>query len=157
MIGFRPISESDLPLLQAWFEQEHVSAWWREEHADDHLDPNEHFVIELDRRPIGMIQTYLVDDNPDWKAVVGSEPNLAGVDLLIGEADLVGRGLGPEVLMQFARGVVFARTGVTAVIATVEEGNRRSWRAFEKAGFRHVRDVEEDGKPHRLMRLDRDA
>jgi RimJ/RimL family protein N-acetyltransferase len=37
----------------------------------------------------------------------------------------------------------------------LEEPNRRSWRAFEKASFRHVRDVEEDGLPHRLMRLER--
>jgi aminoglycoside 6'-N-acetyltransferase len=80
---------------------------------------------------------------------------VAGVDLFIGEEDLVGRGLGSEVLVRFAREVVFAGTGVTAVVATVEEGNRRSWRAFEKAGFQHVRDVEEDGRPHRLMRLDR--
>jgi RimJ/RimL family protein N-acetyltransferase len=53
------------------------------------------------------------------------------------------------------REVVFARHGTTAAFATVEEANRRSWRAFEKAGFRHVGDVEEDGLPHRLMRLDR--
>jgi RimJ/RimL family protein N-acetyltransferase len=44
---------------------------------------------------------------------------------------------------------------VDAVVATVEEPNRRSWRAFEKAGFRHVGDVDEDGVPHRLLRLDR--
>ena len=44
---------------------------------------------------------------------------------------------------------------MNTVVATVEEPNRRSWRAFEKAGFRYVRDVEEDGLPHRLMRLDR--
>ena len=64
---------------------------------------------------------------------------------------LIGRGLGPQILARFAREVVTA----SAVVATVEEENRRSWRAFEKAGFRHVRDVEEDGMPHRLMRLDR--
>jgi RimJ/RimL family protein N-acetyltransferase len=45
----------------------------------------------------------------------------------------------------------------TRWFATVEEPNRRSWRAFEKAGFRHIRDVEEDGLPHRQMRLDRAA
>jgi RimJ/RimL family protein N-acetyltransferase len=59
------------------------------------------------------------------------------------------------VLCAFVRDVVFADPSVQTVVATVVEANRRSWRAFEKAGFRHVRDVEEDGLPHRLMRLDR--
>lgn len=154
MIEFRPIAESDVPRLQAWLDSEHVALWWRDERVEDQLDPNEHFVIELDGVPVGMIQTYLVDDYPEWKAVVGDEPNLAGVDLLIGEPDLVGRGLGPEILEQFAREVVFANADTVAVVATVEEANRRSWRAFEKAGFRHVRDVVEEGLPHRLMRLD---
>ena len=156
MIEFRPIAESDLPQLRSWLEREHVALWWRDECAEDHLDPNEHFVIEVDGEPIGMIQTYLVDDYPEWKSVVGDEPELAGVDLLIGEEDMVGRGLGPQVLAQFAREVVFGHPGTKAVIATVEEGNRRSWRAFERAGFRHVRDVVEEGRPHRLMRLERE-
>jgi aminoglycoside 6'-N-acetyltransferase len=75
--------------------------------------------------------------------------------LLIGEEELTGHGLGAQVLEQFAREVVFGRADTSAVVATVEEANRRSWRAFEKAGFTHVRDVEEDGLPHRLMRLER--
>ena len=64
-------------------------------------------------------------------------------------------GRGPQVLEAFTRDVVFARPHTNACVATVEELNSRSWRAFEKAGFRHVRDVVEDGLPHRLMRLDR--
>lgn len=155
MIAFRPIAHDDAVLLAAWLEREHVRRWWREDRVEDHLDPNEHFVIELDGSPIGMIQTYLVDDHPEWKSVIGDEPDLAGVDLLIGEEDAIGRGVGPHVLEAFARDVVFARPGTNACVATVEEPNRRSWRAFEKAGFRHVADVEEDGLPHRLMRLDR--
>jgi len=155
VISFRPITPDDVSLLAEWLEREHVKRWWRDERADDYVDPNEHFLIEVDGRPVGIVQTYLVDDYPDWKEVVGDEPDLAGVDLLIGEEDLVGIGLGPAVLEQFSREVVFARPETAAVVATVEEPNRRSWRAFEKAGFRHVADVEEDGLPHRLMRLDR--
>jgi aminoglycoside 6'-N-acetyltransferase len=98
-----------------------------------------------------MIQTYLVSDYPEWDAVVQVGEGVAGVDLLIGEEDLIGRGLGLQILGRFVQDVVAA----PAVVATVEVANRRSWRAFEKAGFRHVRDVEEDGLPHRLMRLDR--
>ncbi len=139
MIEFRPFDESDLPLLRTWLEREHVRLWWREpiEHELAE-DMRGRFVILVDGRPAGMIQSY--DEE---------------VDLLIGEEDLVGRGLGPQVLSKFAHEVVFARPGVTAVVATVEEDNRRSWQAFEKAGFRHVGDVEEGGLPHRLMRLDR--
>jgi aminoglycoside 6'-N-acetyltransferase len=98
-----------------------------------------------------MIQTYLVSDYPEWEAIVQVGEGVAGVDILIGETELIGQGLGPKILAEFARDVITT----PAVIATVEESNRRSWRAFEKAGFRHARDVEEDGAPHRLMRLDR--
>jgi aminoglycoside 6'-N-acetyltransferase len=87
--------------------------------------------------------------------LVGAEPDAAGVDLFVGEPDAVGRGLGAEILREFVRAIVFDRPETTAAIATVEEANRRSCRAFEKAGFRHLRDVEEDGLPHRLMRLER--
>lgn len=139
MIEFRPLADSDLPLLRTWLEREHVRLWWREpieyELAED---MHGRFVILVDGRPAGMIQSYDAE-----------------VDLLIGEEELTGQGLGPQVLSRFAREVVFARPGTNACVATVEEGNRRSWRAFEKAGFRHVRDVEEEGRPHRLMRLNR--
>lgn len=145
MIEFRPIAGSDLPVLRSWLEREHVALWWREpieyELAQE-LDGR--FVIAVDGRDAGMIQSY-----------PGAEPGVANVDLLIGEEDLIGRGLGPQALDRFVREVVFADPQTIAVVATVEEANRRSWRAFEKAGFRHLRDVEENGLPHRLMRLDR--
>ena len=164
MIEFRPLAAGDLPLLGDWLEREHVQRWWNEpiEHelaecraAIEGREPTDHYLIVLDDRPVGLIQTYLASDYPEWEAIVQVGPGVAGVDLLIGEPDLVGRGLGPRILAEFARGVVFADPGTTAVVATVEEPNRRSWRAFEKAGFRHVRDVEEEGLPNRLMRLDR--
>ena len=164
MIEFRPLAESDLPLLRDWLKREHVRRWWRQpieqelaecRAAIEGREPTDYYVIVLDDRPAGMIQTYLVTDHPDWEAIVQVGDGVAGVDLLIGEADLVGRELGPRILAEFARGVVFADAGTAALVATVEEPNRRSWRAFEKAGFRHVRDVEEEGLLNRLLRLDR--
>jgi aminoglycoside 6'-N-acetyltransferase len=163
VIAFEPLRTDDLPLVEEWLGREHVSRWWRDpvelaiakriEGIEE--DRTEQYLIAVDGRPVGMIQTYLVADSPEWESIVGAEPGLAGVDLLIGERGAVGLGLGPAVLAQFARDVVFARPETNALVATVEEPNRRSWRAFEKAGFRHVRDVEEDGLPHRLMRLER--
>jgi aminoglycoside 6'-N-acetyltransferase len=163
VIAFEPLRANDLPLLRQWLGREHVREWWRdpvELAIEKRLegiegDRTEQYLILSDGRPVGMIQTYLVADSPEWEAIVGAQPGLAGVDLLIGEPDAVGRGLGPKVLAQFAREIVFANPQTNALVATVEEPNRRSWRAFEKAGFHHVRDVEEDGLPHRLMRLER--
>jgi aminoglycoside 6'-N-acetyltransferase len=166
VIGFRPLEEADLPQVEAWLRTEHVAEWWRDpleiavEKRQAALEGRrdvEHYVILEDERPVGMIQTYRVSDHPEWRELIGVEPEATGVDLFIGEPDAVGRGLGPEILREFARTVIFARPETTAAVATVEEANRRSWRAFEKAGFRHVRNVEEDGLPHRLLRLDRPA
>ena len=159
MIEFRPLAEDDLPLVEEWLRRDHVARWWRDDIAEslaeyraalEGREPTDHFMIVVDGCAIGMIQTYLVSDYPEWEEVVQVGEGVAGVDILIGEEDLIGRGLGPQILAEFARDVITA----PAVVATVEEPNRRSWRAFEKAGFRHVRDVEEDGDPHRLMRLD---
>lgn len=160
MIEFRPLAVEDLPQLEEWLRHEHVARWWRDD-IDESLaeyraaiegrEPTGHYLVVVDDRAVGMIQTYLVSDYPEWEEVVHAGPDIAGVDLLIGDPEQVGRGLGPEILAQFVHDVVTAR----AAVATVDEANRRSWRAFEKAGFRYVRDVEEDGRPHRLMRLDR--
>jgi aminoglycoside 6'-N-acetyltransferase len=164
VIEFQPLRKDDLPLVRDWLEREHVRRWWRDslddsiieyQQAIDGLDPTDHYLIVVDGRPVGMIQTYVVADHPDWEAIVQVGEGVAGVDLLIGNEELIGRGLGPQVLEAFAEDVVFANPATHACVAAVDEANRRSLRAFEKAGFRSVRDVEEDGRPHRLLRLDR--
>jgi aminoglycoside 6'-N-acetyltransferase len=164
VIGFRLLEPDDLPVVREWLGREHVRRWWRDPvevdiaeivEALEGREPTDYYAILLDNRPIGLIQTYRVADYPAWEEIIRAGPGAVGLDLLIGEVDAVGRGLGPLVLAEFARTIAFADPGATALVATVEEENRRSWRAFEKAGFRHLRDVEEDGLPNRLMRLDR--
>jgi aminoglycoside 6'-N-acetyltransferase len=160
VIEFTPLTEDHLPLVEEWLGREHVARWWRDPIPEALAEcragiegrvPTDYYLIVVDERPAGMLQTYLASDYPEWEEVVQVGAGVAGVDILIGEEELIGRGLGPKILAAFVRDVVSA----PSVVATVEEPNRRSWRAFEKAGFRHVRDVEEDGLPHRLMRLDR--
>jgi aminoglycoside 6'-N-acetyltransferase len=166
-IRFVPLTAGDLVQIHAWLRQPHVARWWHEEDDSfekvvaDYLpgiegrEPTDYYVIVVGDRKVGMIQTYLVADHPDWDALVHVGPGVAGVDVFIGEADAIGRGLGPEILRAFAAEVVFAREGTHACVAGVEAPNARSLRAFEKAGFRAVLDYEEEGRPHRLMRLER--
>jgi aminoglycoside 6'-N-acetyltransferase len=162
-IGFRALAIGDLPLIDAWLRRPHVAEWWRPEDNDideyrdaiEGREPTDHYLILVDGQPVGMIQTYLVSDHPDWEELLHVGEGVAGIDLFIGEEDLVGRGLGPEVLRAFVRDVVFAKPETHACVAGVEIANGRSLRAFEKAGFAPGFDYEEEGRPHRLMRLER--
>jgi aminoglycoside 6'-N-acetyltransferase len=165
-LGFRPLVAGDLQLLHEWLRREHVQRWWREGETYDEVeatylpailgvDPTDNYLILVDERPVGMIQTYLVADHADYDAILQVGPGVAGVDLFIGELELTGRGVGTEVLRRFVRDVVFARPGTTACVAGVEPGNAASLGAFAKAGFHPVRDYEEEGRPHRLLRRER--
>jgi aminoglycoside 6'-N-acetyltransferase len=116
VIAFEPLRPADLPLLREWLQREHVRRWWDDPeeslaHCEQALagrDPTAYYLIVVDDRPLGIIQTYLVADNPEWAAIVGPEDGAAGVDLLIGEERAMGRGLGPRGLESFVREVVFA-------------------------------------------------
>ena len=167
MIAFRPLGGDDLPLLHDWLQRPHVRRWWYD--ASDTLagtraqylpaiegsDPTNLYFILVDEQAVGMIETYLIADHPEYAALTGTGEGVAGVDVLIGEEELTGRGLGTEVIRRFVHEIVFDRPEVHACIATVEAANAASLRAFEKAGFGHIGDLVEDGRPSRLLRLDR--
>jgi aminoglycoside 6'-N-acetyltransferase len=156
--------------MYEWLRREHVRRWWdeRESYEDvarhylpaiEGRKPSDLYLILLDGRPVGFIQTYLVADYPDFAALVGLGAGVAGVDLFLGEEELTGKGLGTEVLRAFVRDVVFAEAATTACIADPDVRNTASLRAFEKAGFRRVGEFlePEDGEQHALVRLDREA
>ena len=124
LVAFRRLTEADLDLVEKWLGREHVARSWRDD-VDDSLaeyraaiegrEPTDHFLIEVDGRQAGMVETYLVSDYPEWEKIVQVGAGVAGVDLLIGEAELIGRGLGPRILAAFARDVVFANPEIHAV------------------------------------------
>jgi aminoglycoside 6'-N-acetyltransferase len=100
-------------------------------------DPTEAFIVELAGRPVGFVQRYLLDDYPQWRTAVGIE-RAAGIDYLIGVAELVGAGLGPVLVDAFTTST-FERYGhIDHVAVAVQQANRRSWRALEKAGYDRV-------------------
>lgn len=169
-LGFRPMGCEDLPLLYRWLERPHVKRWYRD-HGDyddvvahygpalDGRDPTDHYIVELDGRPIGMLRTYLVADDPDYAEQIGiDDVTTAGVDILIGVEQLTGQGLGTKILERFVHDVVFERAEIVGCVADPDSANYASLRAFEKAGFRALRTFKEDpgdGEVHTLVRLDR--
>lgn len=150
-IALRPLGRDDLPLLAQWLGQPHVARWWSEP-ADlatveerylpciEGQDPTELFVIEAGGGAAGMIQRYLVRDDPEWARVLaatgsGDWSDAAGIDYLIGDVALTGQGIGTAVIRDFT-GMTFDRYPQAArVSAAVQQANPPSWRALERAGF----------------------
>lgn len=170
VISFRPLEHADLPLLREWLGREHVARWWGppptlEAVAREYgpaisgAEPTRLYVILLDGRAAGLIQTYRLDDwRETWAEPETREPGAAGMDLFLAEESLLGRGLGPRVIRRFVAAIVFADPAIRSCWADPAVANRRSWRAFEQAGFQAIRDVwaPDAGKTERLVRLGRD-
>ena len=166
-IAFRSLVRHDLPALQRWLNTPHVYEWWGVTSGPDslggagadaatdaqmkakygapldHGDTTHRHIITVDERPIGLIQWYRLADEPEYAAQIGeTSPGGAGIDLLIGEIDATGRGLGPAVLDCYVTAIVFADVSVIRVIGAPHPSNKRSCRAFEKAGFVFAREVD---------------
>ena len=167
-ISFRPLTRSDFPALQEWLSAPHVAAWWHDPldlagveakygRRVDGAEPTHVFVIEQAGRPVGWIQWYLWSDYPEHALQLKAEAASAGIDLAIGELAMTGLGLGPVAIREFLRQVAFRGPSVSAVITDPEEGNRRSLRAFEKAGFTLANTVQLVGEnfKRRVVRMDR--
>ncbi len=148
-IAFRPLQRSDFPLLARWLAAPHVAVWWRQAHsisalesefgpAVDGRDPTEVLIVEEDVRDVGMVQRYRLDDQPEWQRAVsvGTAPRPAvGIDYLIGDVSRTGQGLGPRIISSLVDDTWVRHPDASAVIVAVQQANRRSWRALEKASF----------------------
>ena len=147
--------------MRRWLLEPHVKRWWddgvRSPYPDAQIeeyreaiqgkDPTYHFLAQIDGRSVGMFQHYRISDSPEYAAALALDEDAVGVDMFIGEADLIGLGHGPAMLRQFLRDVAlpFHRMDVCVIGPSVN--NRAAIRAYEKAGFRALRVAHVAGEP----------
>jgi len=152
-----------LPHVRAWYDDVATAAYPDDAIAERRLamsgeDPTDHFLIRLDGRPIGDIQSYRIDDHPEYAAQIAIGRPAVGIDLFIGEADLIGRGHGPALIRAFLRDVAFPHYGLGLCVIGPTRSNTAAIRAYEKAGFRFLKMYLEPGArepEHYLMELSR--
>jgi aminoglycoside 6'-N-acetyltransferase len=136
----KPFAWSDMPLIRSWRARPHVVRWWGDaalEYEPEKLADTRiaMWVIELDGRPFAFVQDY---DVHGWSPhhfdylPTGSR----GMDLYIGEPDMLGRGHGSGFLRQHVEGLF--RRGVPAVGIDPHPDNYTAKRAFETANFTAV-------------------
>jgi len=178
-VVLRPLTRDDLPLLGRWLDEPRVARWWPDAHTPADLeadygpsiDGTDPTVLQLaltaSGRPFGFAQSYRYDDEPgsraELAALVPVPAGALGLDYLIGEPDLQGRGLGAALVAECAAQALAAHPGAGEVLVSVALGNRASWRALEKAGFERVAqggmtpDNPLDPRDHVVYRLRRPA
>jgi RimJ/RimL family protein N-acetyltransferase len=158
-ITFRALEPSDYPLFARWLAEPHVARWWPEpatvEHVREHYGGDPATLVHVamaDGRPMGIMQSYRVDDYPEHADSVGM-PGGIGVDLFIGEPGMTGKGYGALMLAAFIEDVVRpAYPDATGVVADPEVANRASIRTLEKAGFIRGGIVPGEHGPEQIMR-----
>jgi aminoglycoside 6'-N-acetyltransferase len=138
MYAFRPMTRDDLPQLRRWLSLPHVAEWWgdpAEQFALVSGDLDEpamdQFIMSVEERPLGYLQCYRLTD---WNVSFGPQPaETRGIDLFIGEADMIGRRHGQTLIRAFADGLL--STGTPRVVTDPDPKNLRAVGAYERAGF----------------------
>jgi aminoglycoside 6'-N-acetyltransferase len=151
---FRPMTSADLPLVRRWLALPHVREWWGDPDeqytlvSGDLDEPAmDQYIVSLAGNPFGYLQCY---DLTAWNSGFGQQPaGTRGIDLFIGEPDMIERGHGSALIRAFADDRL--RQGAPRVVTDPNPANLRAMRAYEKAGFDKVRLVDTPDGPALLM------
>lgn len=151
---FRPMTPGDLPLIKRWLALPHVRQWWgdpEEQYALVSGDLDEpamdQHIVSTAGNSFAYLQCY---DLTAWNSGFGPQPEgTRGIDLFIGEPDMIERGHGQA----FIRAFVDARLqqGAPRIVTDPDPANSRAVRAYEKAGFEKDRMVDTPDGPALLM------
>ncbi|TWG88972.1 aminoglycoside 6'-N-acetyltransferase [Mesorhizobium sp. J18] len=151
-IGFEPVRHDHLPMLHSWLKKPHVRQWWGEPDQEirlirEGLETGEvdAFIIRVDSRPIGYIQSWWPTEYEEEAWTRDLSPDTPGIDIFIGESEMIGNGLAAPIVRAFGRRLF--ENGAPRIVIDPDARNGRAVRAYAKAGFTVYRELEEpDGK-----------
>jgi RimJ/RimL family protein N-acetyltransferase len=147
IVGLRAMTRADLADVARWRGAEHVRRWWPDsapptlervtERYGPRIDgtvPTRMWVVEVNGRSVGFCQDYRIRDHPDF-AVLAPDPDAVGVDYVVGEAHLVGIGVGTALLWAWLLGARRRYRDVATFFAAPDHRNAASLRVLAKVGF----------------------
>src|SRR6202171_4910296 len=142
---FRPMTSGDLPLVRYWLALPHVRGWWGPPEEQDSLVRGgldgralDQYIFPTAGNPFASPQCY---DLTAWNSGFGPHPpGTLGIDLFIGEPDMVERGHGSALARCFVDKRL--QQGAPRIVTDPDPANGRAVRASEKAGLENDRMVE---------------
>ena len=145
----RDMTAADLPRLDSWLRSAHVSDAWGDPQANLRLlsEPpaSGHWraVIEADGRAVGLVMwQHPTREELDVAGLDDVPSNVIDIDIMIGEIDALGRGIGSGAIRLVAEAAL-SDPAVPFIIGCTQVGNLASQSAFRKAGFHKDREFED--------------
>ncbi len=148
--------ELDLQRIREWLRRPHVARWWGDcaqlFESPQWTSRETHAIIVADKAPVGYLCWQRPPQDELEAAGLSDLPDdLVDIDILIGESNHIGKGIGPIalglLLERFQADPLVSFAGVATSIS-----NERAIRAFEKTGFRLFREFQDpESGPCRYM------
>jgi RimJ/RimL family protein N-acetyltransferase len=114
------------------------------------------YIVLGNGKPIGYIQSYVAKGSGDGWWPDEQDPGVRGIDQFLAHSEQLGRGIGTAMVRAFLE-YLFEDPAVTRIQTDPSPFNRRAIRAYEKAGFQPVGEVDTPDGPALLMVCDRAA
>ncbi|MGO2112214.1 MAG: GNAT family N-acetyltransferase, partial [Pseudoclavibacter sp.] len=133
-----------------WLRRDHVARFWVHDTSDEAIERDfagsflgtehsEDFIVEHGGVAVGFIQRSRIHDYPEGHRelidLADPPPDALTIDYFIGEAGMVGRGLGGAMIAAFASRCWSDAPEASVIIVPVVQSNRASWGALRAAGF----------------------
>lgn len=142
VLVFRDAETSDQAMLEAWMSTPHVRAivpyedWGWADELPRKPAWRRQWIAQLGDRPIGFVQIIdaAAEETHYWGDVAAGT---AAIDIWIGEADCIGRGLGTQ-MMKRAINFCFGWRDITRIVIDPLASNTAGRRFYERLGFRLI-------------------
>ena len=147
MLELRLLEDSDIPMVEAWLNKEHVKRWYEIPHLGVTIEDwmNEikerngefhwltYLIVMWQGAPIGLCLYYRCEESDED---FGTLPLFGtyGIDYLIGEESCLGRGLGKN-MVSLLVDKIFAFPDAFRITADIDENNKASERTLLSCGF----------------------
>ena len=147
MLELRLLQDSDIPMVEAWLNKEHVKRWYEIPHLGVTIEDwmNEikerngefhwltYLIVMWQGAPIGLCLYYRCEESDED---FGTLPLIGtyGIDYLIGEESCLGRGLGKN-MVSLLVDKIFAFPDAFRITADIDENNKASERTLLSCGF----------------------
>ena len=155
MLSFRPLKNTDFPLLLSWLSNKHVKQWW-----DDGHDTLEKVALHYGSEELGVYRFILQERAGRGVVPIGYfqyyivSPDTLGIDQFIGEIDRINQGVGTTAIKLFLD-LAISRHKPQQVTIDPHPDNKRAIRCYEKVGFvYYAMEKAASGESSYMMRLD---